>query len=168
MSIAEFFSFSNSNFVVALSLFGFLGLLAWFGVHRLLGAKLDARAEGIRGELDEARRLREEAQEVFASFERKQREVEEQASEIVARAEREAKDAAERAKEEIAASVELRIKRARDQIESAESAAMTEIRERAVRVAVAAAGEVLQKSLSAEKSESLIDSSIDETVRRLA
>ncbi|MEM9044431.1 MAG: ATP F0F1 synthase subunit B [Pseudomonadota bacterium] len=159
--------FYNSDFVVGLSFIGFFGLLAYLGVHKFLGTKLDERADGIRNELNEARRLREEAQEIFASFERKQKEVEEQAGEIVAHAEREAKEAAAKAEADIAASVELRVKRAQDQIESAEASAVKEVKDRAVQIAVAAAAEVLQKNLSADKATGLIDVSIEEVGKRL-
>ncbi|MBY8976434.1 ATP F0F1 synthase subunit B [Rhodobacteraceae bacterium NNCM2] len=159
--------FYNSNFVVLLSFISFIALLGYLGVHKFLISKLDARAEGIREELDEARRLREEAQEVFASFERKQKEVEAQTSEIVAHAEAEAKAAAAKAQDEIAISVERRVKRAQEQIEMAETTAVKEVKDRAVQIAVAAAGEVLQKNLTAHKGNALINEAIDEVGKRL-
>ncbi|MEM9370258.1 MAG: ATP F0F1 synthase subunit B [Pseudomonadota bacterium] len=159
--------FYNSNFVVLLSFLSFFGLLAYFGVHKFLGTKLDERAEGIRNELDEARRLREEAQEIFASFERKQKEVETQAAEIVSHAEAEAKTAAKKAEAEIASSVERRLLRAQEQIAMAEADAVKEVRDRAVQIAVAAASDVLKTNLSAQKANGLIDSAIDEVGERL-
>ena len=89
--------FYNSTLVVGISLFLFLALLGYLGVHKLLGKMLDDRADGIRTELSEAKRLREEAQELFAEFERKQKAVEGQAQEIVAHAKAEAVAAAEKA-----------------------------------------------------------------------
>ncbi|MEM7668122.1 MAG: ATP F0F1 synthase subunit B [Pseudomonadota bacterium] len=159
--------FYNSNFVVGLSFISFIGLLAYLGVHKFLGTKLDERADGIRNELDEARRLREEAQEIFASFERKQKEVEVQAAEIVSHAEAEAKAAAKKAQEEIANSVERRLVRAQEQIEMAESDAVKEVKDKAVQIAVAAAADVLQKNLSAQKANSLIETAITEVGERL-
>ena len=94
--------FYNSTFVVGISFVLFILLLLYLGVHKLLAAKLDERAAGIRTELDEARKLREDAQELFAEFERKQKEVEGQAEEIIAHARVEAEQAAERAKADIA------------------------------------------------------------------
>ncbi|MEM7239967.1 MAG: ATP F0F1 synthase subunit B [Pseudomonadota bacterium] len=159
--------FYNSNFVVGLSFISFIGLLAYLGIHKFLGTKLDERADGIRNELDEARRLREEAQEIFASFERKQKEVEVQAAEIVSHAEAEAKAAAKKAQEEIASSVERRLVRAQEQIEMAESDAVKEVKDKAVQIAVAAAADVLQKNLSAQKANSLIETAITEVGERL-
>ena len=159
--------FYNTNFVVLLSFLAFFGLLYYLGVHTFLGRKLDERAENIRHELNEARRLREEAQEIFASFERKQKEVDEQAKEIVSHAEQEAKAAAAKAEEDIKKSVELRVKRAQEQIEMAEADALKEVKDKAVQTAIAAASDILKQNLSAQKANALINQSIDEVGKRL-
>ena len=80
---AEFYKLSNTDFIVAISFLLFLGVLFYFKVPAMIGGLLDKRAEGIKSELDEARALREEAQSLLASYERKQREVQEQADRIV-------------------------------------------------------------------------------------
>jgi F-type H+-transporting ATPase subunit b len=152
--------FYDSYFVVGLSLFIFLGLLAYLGVHKFLGKALDDRADRIRGELDEVRRLREEAQATFAEFERKQREVQSQAEEIVAHAKVEAEQAAEIAKADLAASIERRLKGADEQIAMAEANAVREVRNRAVQVAIAAAGEVMAARLGEAKADALIEDAI--------
>ena len=85
-----FFSLLNTDFVVLLGLIVFIGILVYFKVPGLIGGMLDKRAEGIQSELDEARKLREEAQTLLASYERKQKEVQEQADRIVASAKEEA------------------------------------------------------------------------------
>ena len=159
--------FYNSTFVVGISFVLFILLLLYLGVHKLLAAKLDERAAGIRTELDEARKLREDAQELFAEFERKQKEVEGQAEEIIAHARVEAEQAAERAKADIAASIERRLKAADEQITLAESNAIKQVKDRAVAVAIAAASDVLTANLGAEKAEGLIDNAIKEVGSRL-
>jgi F-type H+-transporting ATPase subunit b len=133
----------DSHFVVGLSFFLFFGLLAYLGVHKFLALKLDDRAERIRAELDEVRRLREDAQATFAEFERKQREVQGQADEIVAHAKLEAEQAAKIAN------------------------AVREVRNRAVQVAVAAAAEVITSGLTADKADALIDNAIKSVGERL-
>ena len=159
--------FYNSTLVVGISLFLFLALLAYLGVHKFLGSKLDERAQGIRDELDEAKRLREEAQEIFAEFERKQKAVEVQAEEIVAHAQEEAAAAAERGKADIAASVERRLKAADEQIALAEANAVREVKDKAVAVAVAAAQEVLTSKLGGDQAQSLVDGAIADVGKRL-
>ena len=118
-----FFSLANTDFVVTISFILFIGVLFYFKVPSLLGGLLDKRAEGIQSELDEARALREEAQTLLASFERKQREVQEQADRIVAAAKESAAEAAEAAKVDLEKSIERRVKAAEGQISSAEASA---------------------------------------------
>ncbi len=162
-----FFSLYNTDIVVAIAFVLFLGVLGYFGVHRIILGLLDKRADGIRSDLDEARKLREEAQGVLASYERKQREVAEQVERIVETARREAADAAEDARRDIDASFERRLKAAEDQIQSAEDEALRSVRNRAVNVAIAAAGDVIGKQLKAEDANRLIDEGIGVVESRL-
>jgi len=162
-----FFSLRNTDFVVLIAFLVFIGVLVYFKVPGLLGGLLDKRAATIKSELDEARALREEAQAVLASYERKHKEVEEQAERIVATAKREAEAAAEEAKAKLAMSIDRRLKAAQDQIASAEPAAVREVRDRAVSVAVAAAGDVLSKQMKAADRNKLIDSAIGEVETKL-
>ena len=121
---AEFYSLKNTDFVVALSFLIFIGILLYMKVPSMLAGMLDKRAEGIESELDEARTLRDEAQAVLASYERKQLEVQEQADRIVAQAKESASEAAEQEKLDLAASIERRVQAAQDQIASAEQRAV--------------------------------------------
>lgn len=155
-----FFSLSNTDFIVLLAFLAFIGVLVYFKVPGLLGGLLDKRADGIRSELDEARALREEAQSVLASYERKQRDVKEQAERIVAHAREEAQESAELAKQEIKDSIARRLQAAEDQIASAQSGAVRQVRDEAIRVAVAAAGDVIAKQLSKEDAAAMIDDAI--------
>jgi len=159
--------FYNATLVVGISFVLFVALLAYLGVHKLLGKALDTRAAGIRAELDEARQLREDAQEVFAEFERKQKEVEGQAEDIVAHAKVEAEAAAEQAKADIAASIERRLKGADEQIALAEANAVREVRDRAAAIAIAAAAEVLGRGLDDDRAAGLVDTAIKDVGNRL-
>jgi F-type H+-transporting ATPase subunit b len=136
----DFTSLFNTDFVVLIGFLVFLSILFYFNVPAMLGGMLDKRADGIKSELDEARALREEAQTLLASYERKQREVTEQSERIVAQARTDAEAAAEAAKAELAKSIERRLAAAEDQIASAEAKAVRAVSDRAVEVAVAAAG----------------------------
>ena len=157
----------DSHFVVGISFVVFFGLLAYLGVHKLIGRALDDRAGRIRDELDEVRRLREEAQAIFAEFERKHREVHPQVGEIVAHAKLEADQAAENAKADLAASIERRLRGADEQIAMAEANAVREVRDRAVQVAIAAAAEVMAARLTADDADALVDDAIRSVGERL-
>ena len=162
-----FFSLANTAFVVLLAFLLFLGILIYFKVPGRLMAMLDKRSADIKSDLDEARALREEAQTLLASYERRQGEVKEQADRIVAHAREESRLAAEEAKANLAATIERRVKGAEDQIASARAAAVREVRERAIRVAVTAAAEVVATQMGGERASTLIDQSIETVGARL-
>jgi F-type H+-transporting ATPase subunit b len=162
-----FFSLSNTNFVVLISFLLFIGVLIYLKVPGLLGGMLDKRADGIRDELNEARKLREEAQSVLASYERKQKEVAEQAERIVEHAKEEARLASEQAKEDLKISIARRLAAAKDQIASAESSAVKEVRDQAIAISVAAAKDVIAKQMTAADGNKLIDDAISEVQVKL-
>ncbi len=159
--------FYDTWFVVGIALVIFLGVLGYFRVHNMVAGMLDSRAERIREEIDEVRRLREEAQATYAQFERKRREVDAQAQEIIDRAKKDAEQAAEKAKADIEASVERRLKQAEEQIEMAEAKALRDVRNRAVEVAIAAAGEVIAAKMSDKKAGALVDDAIEQVGEHL-
>ena len=145
-----FVSLRNTNFIVLLAFLLFIAVLIYFKVPGLLMGMLDKRAEGIKSELDEARALREEAQTVLASYERKQREVQEQANRIVETAKHEAEQAADE-----------------EQITSAQAEAVRDVRDQAINIAVAAAREVLAKQMTAASANALINDSIKQVDAKL-
>lgn len=166
-SEGPFFSLRNANFVILIAFLLFIGVLVKFKVPGLLGGLLDKRAAAIKADLEEARNLRDEAQSILASYERKARDVKAQADEIVVAAKRDAQVAAEQAKADLKQSIARRLKAAEDQIASAEASALKEVKDRAVQVAVAAAGEVLAKQMSAKDKAGMIDAAITEVETRL-
>jgi F-type H+-transporting ATPase subunit b len=157
----------DTYFVVFLSFVLFALLLYRYNVHTMLLSQLDARADRIRQELEDATRLREEAQELLAGFERRQGEVERDAEEIVAQAKVDAEAAAKQAKVDLEESIERRLRAAVDQIAAAESAAMREVKDRAVAVAVAAAADVLRQKMTQDDAAARVDDSIREVAARL-
>ncbi len=162
-----FFSLHNGPFIVLIAFVIFIGVLVYFKVPGMLGGMLDKRAGQIRVDLEEARQLREEAQAILASYERKQKEVQAQAERIVAQAKEEAQLAAAQAKADLKSSIARRLAAAEDQIASAEKAALREVKDRAVAVAVAAAGDVLSQQMSATAANKLIDGAIAEVGAKL-
>ncbi|MFZ7092494.1 F0F1 ATP synthase subunit B [Primorskyibacter sp. 2E233] len=162
-----FFSLGNTNFIVLLAFLLFIAVLFYFKVPGMLGKLLDKRAEDIRDELDEARALREEAQSLLASYERKSREVQEQADRIIAHAKEEAEIAAVQAKADIEASIGRRLLAAESQIASAQTRAVKEVRDRAATVAIGAAKDVVAAQMTATDAGQLIDDAIAEVGAKL-
>ncbi|MGF1554331.1 MAG: ATP F0F1 synthase subunit B [Paracoccaceae bacterium] len=157
----------DSNVLTLLAFLVFVGILAYYGVFRLLARKLDERAERISAELERARQLREEAQKRFAEFERQRGEVEGETREIVDKARRDAEAAAEKAKEDLKHSVDRRLKAAEEQIATAETKAVREVQSRAVAVAVEAAATVMRERMNDDIAGRMIDRSIETVGARL-
>lgn len=162
-----FFTLVNTDFVVVIAFLIFVAILLYLKVPSLLGGMLDKRADGIKAELEEARALREEAQTLLAGYERKQKEVQEQADRIVAHAKEEASAAAEQAKEALKVSIARRLQAAEDQIASAEAAAVKEVRDRAITIAVGAANDIIARQMTAADGNKLIDEAIAEVDAKL-
>ena len=97
----------DAKFYVLICVVLFFALLFWKGAHKAIAKALDDRADKIRTELDEARRLREEAQALLAFYQRKQKEAEEQAEEIVKQARQDAENMAAKARKDLAERLEL-------------------------------------------------------------
>lgn len=162
-----FFSLQNTNFVVLLAFLLFIAILIYFKVPGMIGGLLDKRAQGISTELESAKALREEAQTILASYERKQREVQDQSARIVAHAKQEAETAAAEARQQLEASIARRLQAAEEQIASAEAKAVREVRDQAIAVAVAAAGDVIAKQMTSESGDALIAAAIKDVDAKL-
>ncbi|MEC7298450.1 MAG: F0F1 ATP synthase subunit B [Pseudomonadota bacterium] len=162
-----FFSLRNTDFIVLLAFLVFLAVLIYFKVPSILAGLLDKRAEQITSELNEAKSLREEAQALLASYERKQKDVQAQADRIVEAAKKEASDAAAQAKVDLEASIKRRLAAAEEQIASAEASAVKEVKDRAVTVAVAAAREVIASQIKAADANKMIDDAIATVEQKL-
>ena len=151
---------SKPEFWVAVSFFGFVGLLLYYGVPALVGKALDERADRIREELDEARRLREEAQALLADYQKKREAAEEEAKAIVEQARREADSLAGETRKGLIEMLDRRSKLAEEKIARAEAQALAEVRSVAVDTAIAAAERVLSGKVSPQSGGALVDQSI--------
>lgn len=162
-----FISLRNTDFVVLLGFLLFVGILFYYKVPSMIAGLLDKRAEGIRADLAEARALREAAQDLLATYERRKRDVQEQADRIVTEARAEATKAAEKAKTDLAASIARRLTAAEEKIASAQAAAVRDVRDAAIGVATAAARDVLAKGMTVKNGAAMIDAAITEVGAKL-
>lgn len=137
----------DPTFWVAVCVILFLALIVWKGAHKAIGASLDERAEKISAELEEAKRLREEAQTELASLQRKQKEAEALAEDIVKQARRDAEVMAEKARADLVERLERRAALAEAKIANAEAQALAEVRAKAADIAVEAAETLLRENL---------------------
>jgi F-type H+-transporting ATPase subunit b len=156
-----------AEFWVAVAFVAFVLILFYYKVPALLAKALDERAEAIRKELDEARRVREEAQSLLADYQRKHRSVAEEAEAIVTQARREAEALAAQTRHNLKESLERRTRLAEDKIARAESQAVDEVRAAAVDLAIAAAEKILREKVAGAGGAALIDQSIRDLKGRL-
>ncbi|HET6925452.1 MAG TPA: F0F1 ATP synthase subunit B [Hyphomicrobiaceae bacterium] len=156
-----------AEFWVAIAFGAFVLILLYYRVPALIAKSLDDRSEAIRKELDEARRLREEAQNLLADYQKKHRNVGEEADSILELARSEAEAFAQETRTSLKDMLERRTRQAEDKIARAEAQAVDEVRAAAIELAVAAAEKILREKASGAGGLSLIDQSIRELKGRL-
>jgi F-type H+-transporting ATPase subunit b len=149
-----------AEFWVAVAFVAFLLILAYYKVPALIAKALDDRADAIRKELDEARRLREEAQSLLADYQRKHRNAGQEAEAIVEQARREAEAFSAETRKALAETVERRRRQAEEKIARAEAQAVEDVRAAAVDMAIAAAERILREKAAGPGGAALIDESI--------
>jgi F-type H+-transporting ATPase subunit b len=152
---------STPEFWVAASFFLFLGAVFYFGAHKKVASALDARAAAISKELDDARRLKEEAEKVLADYRRRQKDAVDEAKDIVALAAKEAEGFAEETRRSMKEQFERRMRLAEEKIGRAEQDAVREVRSAAVEAAVAAAEGLIAKKLTPDLAKKLVSDGID-------
>jgi F-type H+-transporting ATPase subunit b len=154
-------------FWVALSFFVFVAVVLYYRVPAIVTKSLDERADAIRRELDEARKLREEAQALLSDYQRKARQAENEAKSIIEQAKIEAEALATDSRKALIESLERRSKIAEEKIARAESQALSEVRSTAIEAAIAAAHEILKTRASGSTGETLVSSSINDLKGKL-
>jgi F-type H+-transporting ATPase subunit b len=135
---------------------------------RTVFGALDARAERIKHELEEAQRLREEAQTMLATYQRKLHEGEAQAKAIIEHAQEEAQRLERLSREQLEQRMQRRTQQAMDRIAAAESRALQDVRAQAAHLSVRATRELLRAHLEGDRARAVMDDALDEVRRKLA
>ncbi len=156
----------DTNFWVLVS-FAIFVALAWRPLRKTVVTALDDRADKIRTDIDDAARLREDAQALLASYKRKQRGVADEAEEILGNARKEAARLREQATADLEALLKRREQQALDRISQAEAQATAEVRGMAVDLAIAATRTLLAERAGGEAAGALIDDSIKQIGEKL-
>lgn len=153
---------------VFIALVTFLAILLYKKVPAALGSALDSRSARIAKDLDEARKLREEAQALLAEYQRKRQVAEKEAEEIVALAKAEADRLVRDSETKLAESIARKTKAVEDKIAAAAASAEAEVRALAIDLAFNAATKVLQEKVQGDLAANLIASGVSEAKGRLA
>jgi F-type H+-transporting ATPase subunit b len=157
----------NPEFWVAVGLVLVLILLVGKGVPAMLTKLLDARALAISKELDEAKKLRDEAAEMLAAYARKASQAESEAVAIIAEAKAEAERFAKETRAQLRAQIDRRSKMAQDKIAMAEASALNEIRGLAADASIAAAEKLIAARMDEKRATSLVQESIKDLPEKL-
>ena len=157
----------DATFWATVGLVLFLVLIAYAGLPGMINKSLDARAERIRNDLDEARRLREEAKNLLDDYQRRRKEAEQEAADIVAAAKREADALVVEAKARTEEYVARRSALAEQKIAQAERDAVAEVRSSAVDLAVAAATRLLTDRVDGQADAALFKAAVSDVKAKL-
>jgi F-type H+-transporting ATPase subunit b len=159
--------FTQPEFWVAVAFVILMAVFAWLGVHRTVLTALDHRAQRIKAEIDDARRLKEEAAKLLADYQARRASAEREAQEIVTNARAEAERVAAEAKTRMEDFVARRTKTAENKIALAEAQALADVRAAAAEAAVAAASTVLSQSVKGPVADDLLAKGIAEVKAKL-
>src|SRR6266478_5249180 len=159
--------FSEPEFWVAVAFVILMGVFAYFGVHRTILTALDHRSARIKAELDDARRLKDEAAKLLAEYQARRASAEREAQDIISSAKSEAERIASEAKAKMEDFVARRTKTAESKIALAEAQAVADVRAAATNAAVTAASTILTKSVKGEVADDLLAKGIAEVREKL-
>jgi F-type H+-transporting ATPase subunit b len=159
--------FTQPETWVAIAFIILMGLFAWLGVHRTVLTALDHRAQRIKAELDDAKRLKDDAAKLLADYQARRASAEREAQEIVTNARAEAERIAAEAKTRMEDFVARRTKTAENKIALAEAQALADVRAAAAEAAVAAASTVLSQSVKGSVADDLLAKGIAEVKAKL-
>src|SRR6202050_2094033 len=163
----SFEMFSEPEFWVAVAFFILMGLFAYLGVHKTVLKTLDHRSERIKAELDDARRLKEEAAKLLAEYQARRASAEREAQDIIASAKAEAERIAAEAKTKLEDFVARRTKTAEGKIALAEAEALADVRAAAADAAVTAASSILTQTVKGSVADDLLTKGITEVREKL-
>jgi F-type H+-transporting ATPase subunit b len=159
--------FTEPETWVAIAFVILMVLFAYLGIHRTVLTALDHRSERIKAELDEARRLKDDAAKLLAEYKTRRSSAEREAEEIIANAKTEAERIATEAKAKMEDFVARRTKTAESKIALAEAQALADVRAAAANAAVAAASTILSKSVKGSVADDLLAKGIAEVRAKL-
>jgi len=159
--------FFEAEFWVAVAFVLLMAVFGYFGIHRTVLKALDNRAARIKAELDEARRLKDDAAKLLAEYKARHAKAEAEAQEIITAAKAEAECIAAEAKTKMEDFVARRTKTAESKIALAEAQALADVRAAAANAAVTAASTILSQSVKGAVADDLLAKGIAEVKAKL-
>jgi F-type H+-transporting ATPase subunit b len=159
--------FAEPEFWVAVAFVILMGVFAYFGIHHTVLKALDHRRDRIKAELDDARRIKEEAAKLLAEYKARGASAEKEAQDIIASAKAEAERIAAEAKTKLEDFVARRTKTAESKIALAEAQALADVRAAAANAAVTAASTIMSQTVKGGIADDLLSKGIAEVHAKL-
>lgn len=159
--------FAEPEFWVAVGFVILMGIFAYVGVHRTVLTALDHRSERIKSELDDARRLKQEAENLLREYMARRASAEREAQDIIAAAKVDAERIASEAKTKMEDFVARRTKTAENKIALAETQALADVRAAAANAAATAASTILSQTVKGQVADDLLAKGITEVREKL-
>jgi len=159
--------FAEPEFWVAVAFLILMGVFAYLGVHRTILTTLDHRRDRIKAELDDARRLKDEAAKVLEQYKARRASAEREAEEIITTAQADAERIASEARAKMEDFVARRTKTAESKIALAEAQALADVRAAAAEAAIAAASTILSQSVKGGVADDLLSRGIQDVREKL-
>jgi F-type H+-transporting ATPase subunit b len=159
--------FAEPEFWVAVAFVILMGVFAYFGIHRTVLTTLDHRSARIKAELDDARRLKDEAAKLLAEYQARSASAERETQDIIAGAKADAERIAAEAKIKTEDFVARRTRTAENKIALAEAQAVADVRAAAADAAVSAASTILLQSVKGDVANDLLSRGIAEVREKL-
>ena len=157
----------DESFFVALAFATVVAAFLYLKLPQRLLAALDAKSAEIANELEQARKLREEAQALLANYETRRKAADQQAEVILTEARETAQRLAEESRTAMQAQLERRTLQAESKIARAEEQLVGEVRSAITQLAVDAAAHLIETGMSAQQANALIEQNISELKDRL-
>ncbi len=157
----------DATFFALVALVIFLGIVAYAGGFKSMGSGLDNRAQRIAKDLDDAARLRKEAEALLAEYKQKRIDAEKEAAGIIAQAKADAEEYAAETRRKLSETLDRRTRQAEQKIAQAEASAIKDVRNAATDMAIAAARSLIAETASGPKGADLIATSIEAVKTRL-
>ncbi|ABE38065.1 ATP synthase subunit b 1 [Rhodopseudomonas palustris] len=159
--------FAEAETWVAVAFVILMALFAYLGVHRTVLQALDNRRARIKAELDEARKLKDEAAKLLADYRARRAQAEREAEAIISSAKADAERIAAESKAKLEDFVARRTKTAESKIALAEAQAVADVRAAAAEAAVSAAATILSQSVKGQVADDLLGKGIQEVRSKL-
>ena len=153
----------DATFWVMVSFFLFIGLLIYFQIPQKIKSSLDENIGGIKNQIDEADKLKEDAKNILTEHEKKISNSKAEVELLISKANEEAEKNVIKTNQNFHNLMDNRKKNAEERIKQLKNQALKDIKNTSVKIAIESVEKLLKNSLDKSKLDKIYTSSIEET-----